>query len=133
MRFIPVCTGNIFLKCRVDRTLPVYPCVYREHRIKINHEIMYHGLSLCVQGTWFYLENSSKSNRFIPVCTGNIITRSTKAGGISVYPCVYREHPRRYAPISEKAGLSLCVQGTFIIIMIHVYLLRFIPVCTGNM
>ena len=66
------------------------------------------------------------------MCTGNIHADTRQFQKKPVYPCVYREHVIEASNKHLFTGLSLCVQGTFIIIMIHVYLLRFIPVCTGN-
>ena len=50
----------------------------------------------------------------------------------TVYPCVYREHLLiRFTP-ANSGGLSLCVQGTHKHSFFILFLIRFIPVCTGN-
>ena len=71
-RFIPVCTGNIKRHYYRVASVPVYPCVYREHVVTRNFIINYPGLSLCVQGTSPRNRNDLSLVRFIPVCTGNI-------------------------------------------------------------
>ena len=50
-RFIPVYTGNTWLKKPVLLVLTVYPCVYREHSKKHPTSDTWIGLSLCIQGT----------------------------------------------------------------------------------
>ena len=50
----------------------------------------------------------------------------------AVYPCVYREHSDTYAAGYYPNGLSLCIQGTYDLIMSEKYKKRFIPVYTGN-
>ena len=50
-RFIPVCTGNIYLEPSYHELQAVYPCVYREHFGIGRYRAFTHGLSLCVQGT----------------------------------------------------------------------------------
>ena len=50
----------------------------------------------------------------------------------AVYPCVYREHCETLGQNDFFGGLSLCVQGTRLLIWLVKILLRFIPVCTGN-
>ena len=72
-RFIPVYTGNAPFLGRLLNTNPVYPCVYRE-RVGSSFNIMiYHGLSLCIQGTPVERENEGSLCRFIPVYTGNAL------------------------------------------------------------
>ena len=53
--------------------LSVYPCVYREHIRRIKHIVLKVGLSLCVQGTLEQEYKQVQADRFIPVCTGNMI------------------------------------------------------------
>ena len=91
-RFIPVCTGNINKQINPSKLNPVYPCVYREHSAVLFFRLARRGLSLCVQGTFFKHSYTHKINRFIPVCTGNILLVFTIWWQLSVYPCVYREH-----------------------------------------
>ena len=50
-RFIPVYTGNICNPDHVPASLPVYPCVYREHTPLSEKIRVRTGLSLCIQGT----------------------------------------------------------------------------------
>ena len=50
-RFIPVYTGNPQSIQGVFSLSTVYPCVYREPRIKFHHDHVTNGLSLCIQGT----------------------------------------------------------------------------------
>ena len=51
----------------------------------------------------------------------------------SVYPCVYREHRGTGDFTPSALGLSLCIQGTFVLILVKLRDFRFIPVHTGNM
>ena len=111
-RFIPVCTGNIINDSCMNRTIAVYPCVYREH------------IAL------FHVQQILP--RFIPVCTGNIAKPVLTPTSKAVYPCVYREHDIIPVGSISRAGLSLCVQGTLSIDSDKVNRHRFIPVCTGN-
>ena len=50
----------------------------------------------------------------------------------SVYPCVYREHQLDTIVAGKKAGLSLCIQGTHLLLKMSGTEVRFIPVYTGN-
>ena len=92
---------------------PVYPCVYREH-------INYKTLSII-------------SRRFIPVYTGNILLIHLRLCHLPVYPCVYREHVFVWKQRKICNGLSLCIQGTYLVNCPTSDYLRFIPVYTGNM
>ena len=110
----------------------VYPCVYREHKNSIRPPKMYPGLSLCIQGTRYGRIDSEIAERFIPVYTGNTLLYAALTKSVSVYPCVYREHPLEIFEQWCSIGLSLCIQGTLWEFM-HLYLFRrFIPVYTGN-
>ena len=91
-RFIPVCTGNMSTDNEGVKLEAVYPCVYREHAVPFPGNLMPAGLSLCVQGTLLKCFMNDTLMRFIPVCTGNIITFELCSNCVSVYPCVYREH-----------------------------------------
>ena len=71
-RFIPVYTGNMPDELRNGREISVYPCVYREHKWSNRNNTSIHGLSLCIQGTSPVSQSYCKTNRFIPVYTGNI-------------------------------------------------------------
>ena len=64
--------------------------------------------------------------------TGNTDTSSNFDGSLSVYPCVYREHLNLIKQSARDAGLSLCIQGTPILLLVSVIFSRFIPVYTGN-
>ena len=66
------------------------------------------------------------------MCTGNIKSLPICTRLSSVYPCVYREHIIYSLLCLPENGLSLCVQGTLININNNVFIIRFIPVCTGN-
>ena len=131
-RFIPVYTGNIPCSLTNGRQQPVYPCVYREHNLNCQpcHDAI--GLSLCIQGTYQKLYLFYFVPRFIPVCTGNMVRSFVSPVVLSVYPCVYREHQAEQVQTDCKIGLSLCVQGTFTYCCLLLSVLRFIPVCTGN-
>ena len=113
LRFIPVCTGNIYNALMNYVKSTVYPCVYREHSSGISSMTASTGLSLCVQGTLGSPCLSCQIDRFIPVCTGNIKDEFASIKTISVYPCVYREHLIVLQRLKNLAGLSLCVQGTY--------------------
>ena len=52
-------------------------------------------------------------NRFIPVYTGNMTLNKILSSGVAVYPCVYREHQTYALGTTNRAGLSLCIQGTY--------------------
>ena len=66
------------------------------------------------------------------MCTGNTSSFERNGLRLTVYPCVYREHPTIKIRLPENFGLSLCVQGTPVQPVRSNYHLRFIPVCTGN-
>ena len=112
-RFIPVCTGNIGNPCILRTLLPVYPCVYREHWMNLIAQIPLSGLSLCVQGTLNHNHCQTNIWRFIPVCTGNMLSLLLNPASRPVYPCVYREHYCVNLIYLSGSGLSLCVQGTY--------------------
>ena len=92
--------------------MAVYPCVYRELDLILNMQRHEDGLSLCIQGTLVIKELYILRSRFIPVYTGNSITKNGNQLTVSVYPCVYRELLSSIAVREDKAGLSLCIQGT---------------------
>ena len=92
----------------------------------------HYGLSLCIQGTHPPSRNCQSVIRFIPVYTGNTLARPRVIPALSVYPCVYREHPPQIRANFRKSGLSLCVQGTLAHSRTQGEPNRFIPVCTGN-
>ena len=72
-------------------------------------------------------------NRFIPVHTGNIDYNIREYKILTVYPCAYREHSLSCPVAYSPSGLSLCIQGTYIVIKGAFTNSRFIPVHTGNM
>ena len=110
----------------------VYPCVYREHKSQNTLVLTSGGLSLCIQGTQIPFINRLLNGRFIPVYTGNTWAAKWSCDGISVYPCVYREHEITITILLLFSGLSLCIQGTLSIVKINFWCARFIPVYTGN-
>ena len=112
LRFIPVYTGNMSSRVSNPCDNTVYPCVYREHPSNNYQSFNNSGLSLCIQGTFKWTGGGRIKCRFIPVCTGNIITDATKWRDLD--------------------GLSLCVQGTSHRIFSVFTAVRFIPVCIGN-
>ena len=125
-------TGNTDNKALRLDIQPVYPCVYREHNISAL--ILYNqlGLSLCIQGTPKKPSNRFHILRFIPVYTGNTEITITGAFLNAVYPCVYREHLVFTFCCCCCCGLSLCIQGTPLLICAVANVCRFIPVYTGN-
>ena len=79
-RFIPVYTGNSFsIALRLNLTA-VYPCVYRELYFTADAQLLYDGLSLCIQGTLRIATEKEIEARFIPVYTGNSVTRRSGNG-----------------------------------------------------
>ena len=126
-------TGNISTSLKKPRSKSVYPCAYREHFSRQSSSLIIPGLSLCIQGTCLNYWDILFVIRFIPVHTGNISNANKAFLPFSVYPCVYREHLKRYPFINRPNGLSLCVQGTLSDDKKVSFILRFIPVCTGNM
>ena len=76
MWFILVDTGNTILGKIILVFGSVYPCVYREHLLMPSPSSALGGLSLCIQGTQNPCYTIQKTQRFIPVYTGN--TNSTK-------------------------------------------------------
>ena len=70
--------------------------------------------------------------RFIPVYTGNTAESPCRTSSGSVYPCVYREHDHNFRQSHFDSGLSLCIQGTRVVMKLARAILRFIPVYTGN-
>ena len=73
-----------------------------------------------------------KSDRFIPVHTGNTLLFQVGCHRQTVYPCAYREHISDKENIMCANGLSLCIQGTHRPHRHLLIILRFIPVHTGN-
>ena len=71
-RFIPVYTGNIHEKLQHKNVQPVYNCKYREHKKVVDVGFTKDGLSLCIQGTYDYIDSLAGAIRFIPVYTGNM-------------------------------------------------------------
>ena len=88
--------------------------------------------SLYKQGTEDRISTESIPLRFIPVYTGNTLPRFKFSIFSAVYPCVYREHSPDVAVFFASSGLSLCIQGTPLILDNAVEGRRFIPVYTGN-
>ena len=125
-------TGNTITVVITGYTWPVYPCVYREHLLRLSSAQITHGLSLCIQGTQLVRIQNRIAERFIPVYTGNTLLKKNKFLVQAVYPCVYREHTGRNALILTSSGLSLCIQGTHLIFVLTLTPHRFIPVYTGN-
>ena len=74
----------------------VYPCVYREHITCCLPFPNLSGLSLCIQGTHQINAYTDITERFIPVCTGNMFHFIADELMETVYPCVYREHSAIY-------------------------------------
>ena len=70
--------------------------------------------------------------RFIPVYTRNTKKLFKFGYSCSVYPCVYREHRKIDVRILCHFGLSLCIQGTPVVVSLSSSGIRFIPVYTGN-
>ena len=91
------------------------------------------GLSLCIQGTLSFIFDIFRSNRFIPVHTGNMSESTTYKKSLAVYHCAYREHKDSTYYIRFALGLSLCIQGTLRSTASEENENRFIPVHTGNM
>ena len=90
------------------------------------------GLSLCIQGTHRKIQKYINHSRFIPVYTGNTVYFQQHRCTHPVYPCVYREHNGKTHLIAFPRGLSLCIQGTLLVLAYQAYVHRFIPVYTGN-
>ena len=64
--------------------------------------------------------------------TGNIPIESLRKAANAVYPCAYREHLSSMYTSKQNNGLSLCIQGTCLIMFNASDSVRFIPVHTGN-
>ena len=90
------------------------------------------GLSLCIQGTLPHSAQIRPIRRFIPVYTGNMWMGKKDILLLTVYPCVYREHVDAIRNFELDNGLSLCIQGTSVLVLLHLLQMRFIPVYTGN-
>ena len=91
-RFIPVHTGNTPPAIFLSSGRSVYPCAYREHYLTLVRVGGRAGLSLCIQGTQRGNQYDKKTDRFIPVHTGNTSI---------LIPTLF-----------HLLGLSLCIQGT---------------------
>ena len=131
-RFTPVHTGNSAFGKFSQTVWAVYPCVYREHVIIGWYLCIQIGLSLCVQRTLNRSSFSPYASRFIPVYTGNTPWPDAVIILPPVYPCVYREHHWINLVRNWQCGLSLCIQGTPEPPLTPTYIVRFIPVYTGN-
>ena len=119
-RFIPVYTGNSKRDASMKKVVTVYPCVYRELNRSFNINFIFCGLSLCIQGTLHSRRQHAISWRFIPVYTGNSFYRYFLQRTTPVYPCVYRELHIHHHKIVAKTGLSLCIQGTQMLMMLKI-------------
>ena len=115
-RFIPVYTGNILCLPKMHIVYAVYPCAYREHSLFAQNANIVRGLSLCIQGTSNRALSPSCFFRFIPVHTGNIFILKNIKWRVTVYPCAYREHIGHRTNHIAIIGLSLCIQGTFLLL-----------------
>ena len=124
--------GNTPMLPRVAVLSAVYPYVYREHFRFVKLIYLLHGLSLCIQGTRRCLVNTVEKPRFIPMYIGNTATLRTTYFWSAVYPYVYREHCARINKLARHIGLSLCIQGTQLILKYKSRSKRFIPMCIGN-
>ena len=80
---------------------------------------IYFGLSLCIQGTQQGSRDIAAYVRFIPVYTGNTLVGCPCNVLNAVYPCVYREHGYIFVFECSTHGLSLCIQGTPIKMLLH--------------
>ena len=78
------------------------------------------------------MQHKKLLSRFIPVHTGNIVFNVTCSIFNPVYPCAYREHSCASSNFFSVSGLSLCIQGTFVMFIFFSVSVRFIPVHTGN-
>ena len=125
-------TGNIKFTASPPPANTVYPCAYREHWDSNIKSKSLDGLSLCIQGTYLYLNILKINHRFIPVHTGNISSGHQILMVMPVYPCAYREHGKCFTGLGNITGLSLCIQGTFEAEAVLFASIRFIPVHTGN-
>ena len=111
-RYIPVPTGNSSVCVCVFKSMPVYPCTYRELSQCVVMDSLERGISLYLQGTHTFLSLSGWSPRYIPVPTGN-----------SCAPIPFWQDSR---------GISLYLQGTPTSTR-NIFLgPRYIPVPTGN-
>ena len=108
--------GNTDVNPRSIILFAVYPYVYREHSNTTTTYIYFHGLSLCIQGTFICAQPQPPNRRFIPVYTGNMCCWLDSNPYRSVYPCVYREHQFYMMINLNFDGLSLCIQGTLLYI-----------------
>ena len=132
LRFIPMCIGNTLNMSSAFLHCSVYPYVYREHKNQFQKKLAKNGLSLCVQGTLDVKNISRREERFIPMCIGNTYKEKGSKVANTVYPYVYREHMFDKRMCDDDTGLSLCVQGTLMLIMLIPVKPRFIPMCIGN-
>ena len=64
--------------------------------------------------------------------TGNSLDCVKIEQNFTVYPCAYRELQIMLPCMLVIIGLSLCIQGTLVLIVIITSNFRFIPVHTGN-
>ena len=110
----------------------VYPCTYRELRIKIASSIMKFGISLYLQGTHYFMAFEKEPKRYIPVPTGNSLFVHLFHSKRPVYPCTYRELASASMTVNLQYGISLYLQGTPTSFYYSFCLLRYIPVPTGN-
>ena len=100
-------------------TIAVYPYVYREHDFTKTVIDFIFGLSICIQGTHLLTKGDQLYAQFIPVYTGNTPKSPPMVISVSVYPCVYREHESIDDIMKTANGLSLCIQGTLLILQMY--------------
>ena len=131
-RFIPACAGNIARATTRNRRNTVHPRVCGEHMESGFAPYSISGSSPRVRGTLRHRRHNITVDRFIPACAGNIIDFRPRDRRHTVHPRVCGEHPSSFLQVGQYNGSSPRVRGTFLKMVFHRQMIRFIPACAGN-
>ena len=131
-RFIPALAGNIALRTRKRRCMPVHPRARGEHSASCLCSSPVYGSSPRSRGTFASIALTRHCCRFIPALAGNITQWTYNAKQYSVHPRARGEHlAYRSRPIRSR-GSSPRSRGTYNGPIGAMIPYRFIPALAGN-
>ena len=112
--------------------MAVHPRAYGEYEDKDILTFVVYGSSPCLRGIHLRSDLFALCGRFIPVLTGNAISKEAMFQPLSVYPRAYGECITRLKIGATTGGLSPCLRGMPTCFRLLRGKTRFIPVLTGN-
>ncbi len=131
-RFIPVHTGNRWVRPLPPAPFTVHPRAYGEQMGGVKPTLFLHGSSPCIRGTAVLKVLGHARERFIPVHTGNRLQRRSSSKYRPVHPRAYGEQRIEGCCDGGAGGSSPCIRGTAVALQGELADQRFIPVHTGN-